>query len=153
IAVGTALGAIAQRWSWLRVHGATLGDLDWTAYAPFALLAALCARDLEERFDFAPTGIRWLPNLWGDLPRSDARRLRWCAYALAVTAALLFKELQVIDGWGSVDEWQAQLLVIALGASVALLAAGRASVLLAIPPLCIGAAVLLVPDLAATEAA
>jgi hypothetical protein len=134
IGVATAATAIAQRWSFLRASGTHLAEQDWTAYAPFAALALLCSRDLEERFDFAPTRLRFLPNLWGGLPRRDARILRFCAYALAIAAGLLFKRLQLAGQWGGPD-WPQQALVVALYGAIALLAFGRASTLLAIPPL------------------
>ena len=151
VGVGTALAAIAQRWSALRAAGMHASDFDWTAWAPFGVLMLLASRDLAAKYDEAPTGIPWLPNLWGGLPRPDARRLRWCAYALAIVAALLFKRLQSLGGWGSVAHWQAEAMTVALILAVALLALGRASVLLAIPPLAALVAVAAVRALPSSE--
>jgi hypothetical protein len=136
IGVGTSLSALAQRWSELLIHGRHVSDFDWTAYAPFAALALLCSSDLVAKFDDAPTGIRWLPNLWGAIPRRDARLLRWCCYALAIVAALLFKSLQNNSMWGDPHYFAPQALTVGFYLAIALLAFGRAPALLAIPPLC-----------------
>lgn len=150
LGVGVALGALAQRLPDLRYGTAELETPHvWIA---LAVIVVLSSRDLEARYERSPSGIRWLPNAWAELPAGDMRRLRWCVYALgALAAGLGFT-------WGIpfADTGVDPLLVIgvlgALGAVIALLAAGRAPALLFVPLVCLPIAVMLGSQVAEAEA-
>ncbi|MCA9606924.1 MAG: hypothetical protein KC619_15060 [Myxococcales bacterium] len=131
IGVGVALGALAQRLPDLRYGTAELETPHlWIALAAIAVLSS---RDLEARFERAPSRLRWLPNAWAALPAADLRRLRWCVYALAALAAGLGYTWGVPFADTGVDPRLVIGVIGSLVALIALLAAGRAPALLLVP--------------------
>jgi hypothetical protein len=121
VAVGACLAALAQ---WVCVS--ELRAWPWIVNVPVVALALLCSRDLAARFEEAPSRVRWLPNPWATIPRADARRLRWCAYAVGVLAAVLGQ--MWMEGANTFPATPG--VILSLAATVALLAVGRAAALL-----------------------
>jgi hypothetical protein len=122
-AMAACFGALVQQWPSLR-----LGQYDWETLAVFPLVAfvVLASSDLVERFERAPSRVRWLPNLWANFTAAQTRTLRWSAYAAGALAGLLdhITEQSVGDaGW-------ARGSMIALTVSLVLLCAGRAVAML-----------------------
>lgn len=122
-AVATCIGALVQQWPHLR-----FGDVDWETLGllPLLALVLLASSDLVERFERAPSQVRWLPNLWAGFTAAQTRTLRWSAYAAGALAGLLdhITEHSVhAAGW-------ARGSMIALTFSLLLLCAGRAVALL-----------------------
>jgi hypothetical protein len=121
IAAGACMAAVAQ---WGCVSG--FRAWPWILNVPVVALALLASRDLEARFEESPSRVRWLPNPWAAMPREHARRLRWSAYAASVMAAVLCQM------WCSGERAfpATPAFFWAVGAMVALLAVGRAVMLL-----------------------
>lgn len=124
-AVGTCIAALVQSaaggWSLLGTAHVSRFE-DWTLYIPVPFLALTVSKDLVERFDRAPSRF----NLWGNLPHADALRLRVCLYAMASLAAVFVLRYDGNRLWtiGA---------MVSLWLSIALLALGRAFVLLVAP--------------------
>lgn len=123
-AVGTCIAALSQS----AVGGTSLLGTphesrfeDWTLYVPLPFLALTVSSDLVERFDRAPS--RW--NLWAALPHADAARLRVCIYAMASLAAVFFVSFRG-------EPWMVGAMAV-LWLCIALLAIGRAVVLVIAP--------------------
>jgi hypothetical protein len=136
IAVGACIAAVAQ---WVCLT--ELREWHWVLNVPLVALALLASRDLVARFDEAPSRLRWLPNPWALMPSQHARRLRWCAYAAGVMASVLCQ--MWCSGERSFPATPA--FFWSLGAIVALLAMGRAVMLLPLAGAAIAAAVALLP--------
>jgi hypothetical protein len=121
IAVGACLAAVAQ---WVCLTDAR--EWHWILNVPLAALALLASRDLVARFDETPSRVPWLSNPWATMPAAHARRLRWCAYAAGVLASVLCQM------WcsGARSFPATPVFFWSLGAVVALLAMGRAVMLL-----------------------
>lgn len=150
LAVGVALGALTQRLPDLRVGASQLETPHtWVA---LGLIALLASKDLEARFERAPSRIAWLPNAWAELPARDMRVLRICAYTIGALAAGLGY------GWGipflssSVPPLVSLGVLGALVAILVLLAAGRAPALLLVPLVCLPIAAVLATQIAGAEA-
>ncbi|PCC71329.1 hypothetical protein SAMN02745121_00868 [Nannocystis exedens] len=144
-AVATCLGAVVQQWPHLR-----FGEVDWETLGLLPLLAfvLLASSDLVERFERAPSRVRWLPNLWAGFTAAQTRILRWSAYAAGALAGLLdhITEQAVQDaGW-------ARGGMIALTVSLLLLCAGRAVALLLLWATSLVVAVHVVPLVLPAEA-
>jgi len=90
--VGLVVGAMAQVLPTALLHDG-LADLVRTDLGLVltwgGALLLLCSRDLEQRFDRAPSRFAWLPNFWTDIPQRDLRLLRICGYALGGLVAAL----------------------------------------------------------------
>jgi hypothetical protein len=131
LAIGACASSLAQ---WVCVSG--LSEWPWICNIAAAPIVLLSSRDLAAKFEEAPSRHAWLPNPFATLPRADARRLRWCGYALGVLASVLCQM------WCMGERaFPATPAVFAsLGAAIAVLALGRAIVLLPIAAL--GGAVL-----------
>ncbi|MBZ5707876.1 hypothetical protein [Nannocystis pusilla] len=144
-AVATCLGAVVQQWPNLR-----LGEVDWETLALFPLLAfvVLASSDLVDRFERAPSRVRWLPNLWAGFTAAQTRVLRWSAYAAGALAGLLDHITENAAG----DAGWARGSMIALTVSLVLLCAGRAVALLLLWATSLVAAVHLVPLVLPAEA-
>jgi hypothetical protein len=136
IAVGACIAAVAQ---WVCLT--ELREWHWVLNVPLVALALLASRDLVARFDEAPSRLRWLPNPWATMPREHARRLRWCAYSAGVMASVLCQM------WcsGSRSFPATPAFFWSLGAIVALLAVGRAVMLLPLAAAGVAVTVALLP--------
>jgi hypothetical protein len=151
LGVGVAIGALAQRLPDLRVSWNELGSPHtWAAIAVIVLLAS---RDLEERFDRAPSPIRFVPNAWAALPAADMRVLRSCVYALGALAALL------VYVWGPTIWFTPAMpdvlwmvgTIAAIASTILLLVAGRAPALLLVPIVCVPIGAVLGTEVALAE--
>jgi hypothetical protein len=145
-AVAACLGAVVQQWPHLR-----LGDVDWETLGLFPLVAfvVLASSDLVERFERAPSRVRWLPNLWAGFTAAQTRTLRWSAYAAGALAGLLDHITEQVAGGGA--GW-ARGSMIALTVALALLCAGRAVALLVLWSVSLVVAVHAVPLVLPAEA-
>lgn len=150
LGVGVAIGALAQRLPDLRVDLAELETPHtWVALVVIALLAS---KDLEARFERAPSRISWLPNAWADLPPRDMRVLRLCTYALGALAAGLGYTWGVpFLSLAPVDPFLAAGILGALAITIVLLAVGRAPALLLVPAICLPIAAALGAEITAAE--
>ena len=72
-AVGACIGAIVQQWPHLRSGDITPETL---ALVPLAGIALLASRDLVDRFERAPSRLRWLPNPWASFTAAQTRGMR-----------------------------------------------------------------------------
>ncbi|WAS94307.1 hypothetical protein [Nannocystis punicea] len=133
-AVAACLGAVVQQWPHLR-----FGEVDWETLGLFPLVAfvLLASSDLVERFERAPSRVRWLPNLWAGFTAAQTRTLRWSAYAAGALAGLLdhITEQAVQDaGWarGSMIALVVSLLLLCAGRAVALLLLWATSLVVAV---------------------
>ena len=133
-AVAACLGAVVQQWPSLR-----FGEVDWETLAVFPLVAfvVLASSDLVERFERAPSRVRWLPNLWAGFTAAQTRTLRWSAYAAGALAGLLdhITEQAVYDaGWarGSMIALTVSLLLLCAGRAVAMLLLWATSLVVAV---------------------
>jgi hypothetical protein len=149
LGVGVAIGALAQRLPDLRVD---LRELEtphtWVALGVIAILAS---RDLEARFERAPSRIAWLPNAWAELPVRDMRLLRLCAYSLGALGAGLGYAWGV-PFFGAADPFLTLGVLGAITGTIVLLAAGRAPALLLVPLICMPIALALGTQVEAAEA-
>jgi hypothetical protein len=136
IAAGACIAAVAQ---WVCVS--ELRAWPWIVNVPVVALALLASRDLVARFEESPSRVRWLPNPWAAMPRDHARRLRWSAYAAAVMAAVLCQM------WcsGARTFPATPAFFWSVGAIVALLAVGRAVMLLPLAGAAMAVAVAALP--------
>jgi hypothetical protein len=150
LGVGVALGALAQRLPDLRLADAQLYDPH--VYIALGVIALLASRDLEARFERAPSRLSWLPNAWAELPARDMRLLRACAYALGALAAVLYF-LWGPPFWGSTAFELARLLgsLGFLTLTIGLLAAGRAPALFLVPLVCVPIAIFNAMDVPLAE--
>lgn len=149
LGVGVALGALAQRLPDLRIDTSELETPHtWVALGAIVLLAS---KDLEERFERAPSRIAWLPNAWAELPARDMRLLRACTYALGALGAGLGYAWGVPFVSSNVDPMLSLGVLGALIGIIALLVAGRAAALLLVPVVCAPIALALATQLADAE--
>lgn len=127
-AVATCIGAIVQQWPHLR-HG----EVTWETLAvlPIAGILLLASSDLVERFERAPSRVRWLPNPWSQFTAAETRTLRWSAYAAGAMAGLLDHISEMLLHSPDPAVWP-RACMIALCAALLLLCAGRAIGLLAV---------------------
>lgn len=127
-AVATCIGAIAQQWPHLRTGDVDLGTL---AVLPLAGILLLASSDLVERFERAPSRVRWLPNPWSQFTAAETRTLRWAAYAAGALAGLLHHVSEQLIYTRDAVVWP-YACVLALIVALALLSFGRALGLLAV---------------------
>lgn len=127
-AVATCIGALAQQWPHVR-HG----EVTWETLGvlPIAAILVLASRDLVERFERAPSRVRWLPNPWSQFTAAETRTLRWAAYAAGALGGLLDHITEQLVHTPGAVVWP-RACMIALVAALALLCAGRAIGLLAV---------------------
>jgi hypothetical protein len=138
VALGACLASIAQC-----AVVRTPRDWPWALAAAIGAVVLLSSRDLAARFEEAPESPRFFPNAWASLPRADARRLRFSAYALAVLAAVLMQAwLMGARGF----PWS-PVVVAVLGVAIALLALARAAVLLVVTGLALAIAIAVMPSI------
>lgn len=145
-AVGACIGAIVQQWPHLRSGDITPETL---ALLPLAGIALLASRDLVDRFERAPSRLRWLPNPWSSFTAAQTRTLRWAAYAAGALSGLLDHSLQLMTHGaritGGVAPWWPRIAMVALIAALALLCLGRAVGLLLVWLTAVAVAVLVAP--------
>lgn len=126
-AVGACIGAIVQQWPHLRSGEVTLETL---AVLPLAGIALLASHDLVERFERAPSRLRWLPNPWASFTAAETRTLRWAAYAAGALSGLLDHTLQLVAHstrmFGGPSLVWPRAAMLALIFALALLCLGRA---------------------------
>lgn len=127
-AVATCIGAIAQQWPHLR-HG----EVNWLTLAvlPLAGILLLASSDLVERFERAPSRVRWLPNPWAQFTAAETRTLRWAAYAAGAMGGLLDHITEQLRYTPDPAVWP-RACMIALCVALLLLCAGRAIGLLVV---------------------
>lgn len=145
-AVGACIGAIVQQWPHLRTGEVTLETL---AVLPLAGIALLASHDLVERFERAPSRLRWLPNPWASFTAAETRTLRWAAYAAGALSGLLDHTLQLVVHsarmfGGPTLVWP-RITMLALIVALALLCLGRAVGLLLVWVTAVAVAVLVAP--------
>lgn len=125
LGVGWCVSAIILQLTSLQLPGMSLVDLPWIALMPVAILALLASRDLVDRYDLAPSRIRWLRNYWAEVPRSFARRAAWVGYLLGSLGAMLLYAYLQSRALRMAETWALLACLGCLGA-VLLLVAGRA---------------------------
>ncbi|MBK7829179.1 hypothetical protein [Nannocystis sp.] len=145
-AVGACIGAIVQQWPHLR-HGEV--TLETLALLPLAGIALLASSDLVDRFERAPSRLRWLPNPWASFTAAETRSLRWAAYAAGALAGLLDHTLQLVTRTaqlhGMTAPWWPRIAMVVLVGALALLCLGRAVGLLIVWLAAVVVAVLVAP--------
>ncbi|MBL8973280.1 MAG: hypothetical protein JNK56_22025 [Myxococcales bacterium] len=145
-AVGACIGAIVQQWPHLRGGEVTVETL---ALLPLAGVALLASRDLVDRFERAPSRLRWLANPWASFTAAETRTLRWSAYAAGALSGLLDHTLQLAHAAArhhpAVVPWWPRLAMVALVAALALLCLGRAVGLLLVWLTAVAVALALAP--------
>ena len=126
-AAGACIGAIVQQWPHLRLGE---WDAETLAVVPVVGIALLASRDLVDRYERAPSRLRWLPNPWAGFTAAETRSLRWAAYAAGALSGLLDHTLQLVrwhtDLVHAPTPWWPRVAMVALMLALALLCLGRA---------------------------
>jgi hypothetical protein len=145
-AVGACIGAIVQQWPHLRAGDITPETL---AVLPLLGIALLASHHLVDRFERAPSRLRWLPNPWQNFTTAETRSLRWAAYAAGALSGLLDHSLQLMTvgarTFGDIAPWWPRITMVALVAALALLCLGRAVGLLLVWVTALAVAILVAP--------
>jgi hypothetical protein len=95
------------------------------AVLPVVGIALLASSDLVDRFERAPSRLRWLPNPWAGFTAAETRSLRWAAYAAGALTGLLDHTLQLVrprrphlvhalPRGGPASPWSPSMLALAL---------------------------------------
>ncbi len=151
VVIGVLLSAIAAQLSALRYgHGWTPADqIHWSVYAMSAGVLLLLSRDLQERFDFKPSGTGLRLNRWRELPRSHWRASTLLGWLLGILGHFLLR------GWQSAGtmapSWPLIAIIVCI-AGVLLLFTGRSIVFVITTVLGVAVAYMVIPQIAAAEA-
>jgi len=149
VAIGVLLSAIAAHLSAMRYGaGWVSAPLFWGVYPMAAGVVLLMSRDLQQRFDLAPTGVGFRLNRWRELPRSHWRASTLLGWLLGLLGHFLLR------GWQSsgADPTTWPLLAIVLCiAGVLLLFTGRSIVFVITAVLGIAVAIAVIPQVAGAE--
>ncbi len=149
VAIGVMLSAMASHLSTMRYGaGWTPPTLFWGFYPMAAGVLLLMSRDLEQRFDFAESGLGWRLNRWRELPRSHWRASTVLGWMLGILGHFLLRGWQ--SAGAAAPTWPLIAIVVCIG-GVFLLFTGRSIVFVIAAALGITVAALVIPQVGAAE--
>jgi hypothetical protein len=150
VAIGVLLSAMAAHVSSTRYgSGWEPQPLFWAFYPMAAGVLLLVSRDLQQRFDFAASGLGWRLNRWRELPRSHWRASTALGWLLGILGHFLLRGWQ--PAGAAAPTWPLIAILACIG-GVFLLFTGRSIVFVITAALGITVAILVVPQVGAAEA-